>query len=390
MIPSHVPADRVISFDPLYAPGLNADVHATTEEGVRASPPMAWTTANGGHWVAFGRAEIERIFTETDNFSSRQLSLRPPNTDHKLIPLQLDPPAHTPYRHVLLKHLGPKEVRRLESFVREWAEKLINPLAGKTECDFIAAVGELMPVSVFMETMGLPLDRFYEFRDLVATLFTGGEASPEAQAAWSGKIIAILADLIEQRRKEPRDDLISKLLDEQIEGRPLRQDELLNMGFLLFVAGLDTVTNAMGFGMRHLATDFDLQNKIRADRSLIPTMVEDLLRKYTFVNTVRVAVEDVEIGGVKVLKDEPIVCSLWGASNDGPVEGSAARHFAFGYGPHMCLGMHLARLELRVMYEVWFEKLGPFRLAQEPAKVHGGVVMGMTSLPLLLEPKRAA
>jgi cytochrome P450 len=370
-----------VDFDLYNDPGFTEDVHATIAGAVGRFSPVCFTPRNGGHWLVFGREALQQVLGDTDRFSSRRLSLQPgASSAPRFIPLGLDPPDHAPYRNLLLKHLGPKEIRRLEPFIRDWAERLIAPLEGRTECDFVADVAEAMPVSVFMETMGLPLDRFHEFRGLVIGALSPRTPS-EDRAGLHAQIVGVLAELIAARRMEPRDDMVSKLLAEQIDGRSLSQEEMFSICYLLFLAGMDTVTNAMAYGMRHLAANPALQARLRADPSLIPATVEDLMRRFTFVNTVRVAVKDTELDGVAILEGEPLACVLWGGSNGG----EEARQFGFGHGPHTCLGMHLARTELRIMYETWFAHIGDFGLGEQPTGVcHGGNVMGISSVPLRL------
>jgi cytochrome P450 len=247
-----------------------------------------------------------------------------------------------------------------------------------------------MPVSIFMLIMGLPLERFDEFRALATTALTPPESGfdPQAQMPVHRQIMGILNELLEARRREPRDDLVSKLLTEKVHDRPLSQPELMSICFLLFLAGLDTVTNAMTYGIRHLAKNPAMQEQLRRDRSLIPDAVEKLLTLYTFVNTHRIVKHDTQLDGVRIKAGEMVWCVLWSGSNERSGESTAGpRHMAFGGGHHMCLGMYLARLELRVMYETWFEHIGRFALApdDQPA-MRGGTVMNITRLPLELQP----
>ena len=368
-----------IDFDVFRDPGLKADAHARLAELREASPPVVWTPRNGGHWVVFDREALETVLTDAEHFSSSRLSVNPETPSVPMIPLSLDPPAHAPYRNLLLSHLGPREVRKLEPFVRAWAERLITPLAGRASCEFIAEVAAPLPVSVFMDMMGLPLERRDEFRGYALTAISSSDDT--ARAGAHQQIVMALAQLIGERRAAPRGDLISALVSDQIDGRPLADHELMSICFLLFLAGLDTVTNAMAFGMRHLAADPDLQAKIRADRSEIPAMVERLLKTYTFVNTVRVATGDVDLAGTPIKAGEALMCVLW----TGSVAQEGARHMAFGYGPHTCLGMHLARLELRVLYEVWLDTVASVSLAPgQTFSMHSGNVMGLEKLELLL------
>jgi len=384
--PPGIPADRVIDFDITLDPALKVDVFERLKAVRDAAPKVAYTTGNGGHWLVFGRDELQRVLADAETFSTSCMG----GIDGQgFIPLSLDPPAHAPWRHLLLKHFGPAQVRTLEPFVRSWAERLIGKLEGASSCDFLKAVAEPMPVSVFMVMMGLPLERFDEFRRLVMLMLTPTEAGGDAAAptAALGEIAATLNALIAERRAAPRDDLISKLVAEEIQGRPLSHKELMSISFLLFVAGLDTVTNAMTYGMRHLARDQGMQEALRHDPSLIPATVEKLLRLYTFVNTYRLVMKDTELDGVALKAGEMVCCVLWGGSNDAEAEADGPRHMGFGGGHHICLGMYLARLELRVMYETWFQRMGRFALAPDdrPA-MRGGTVMNITRLMLDLEP----
>jgi cytochrome P450 len=162
------------------------------------------------------------------------------------------------------------------------------------------------------------------------------------------------------------------------------------MAFMLFLAGLDTVTNAMGYGLRHLAAHPDDQAALRVDRAAIPEAVEAVLRRYSFINTVRTATREVALDGVAIQEGEGLTCIMWGGSND-PAAVGESRHFGFGFGPHLCLGAALARLEMRVMFETWFAVVGPFALdPARPAVMHGGTVMGIERLPLILRPRTGA
>lgn len=389
VIPDHVPPDRVTDFDMYNDPAFPQDPHAVIRAARDRLPPLVYAR-HGGHWIAFGRAAIEQILSD-DAFSANKDSLRLSGFKGAtpFIPAELDPPEHTGFRALILRHLGPKQVREMEPFVRRWAERLIGPLAAREECDFSTEVAQPMPVSIFMETMGLPLERYAEFRAMAVRVMSPDSDTAEQQDL-DRRIQAILAELIEARRIEPRNDLISKLLNEQVDGRPLTAAEMRSVCHMLFVAGLDTVANAMGFGMRHLAANRELQMRIRANPSIIPDVVEDLLRRYTFITTIRFAKREVEIDGVRLKPGDGVRVILWAASND-PELAEAPRQYGFGYGPHICLGMYLARLEMRVMYETWFSMIGDFERGPDPKTqfMHGGHTIGITSVPLLLWPRDA-
>ena len=391
-VPPHVPPERVIDFDIASDAALRRDVFKRLAEIRMVAPKVCYTPRNGGHWLAFGREELQRILSDGETFSSSHIGAVL-TSGPGMIPLSLDPPAHTPYRQLLFRHLGPRRIAALEPLVRSWAERLIGGVADRTSCDFLRDVAEPLPVSVFMELMGLPLERFKEFRSLVRVALTPPRPGEDAAARMDvhSRIVSMLTELIGTRKHLPRDDLVSKLLAEEISGRSLTDAEMLSICYLLVMAGLDTVTNAMTYGMRHLAMDMQMQSELRGNRGLIPAAVEKLLRLYSFVNTHRVVRRDTQLDGATLRAGEMVWCILWGGSNEPGGETEGPRHMAFGSGNHLCLGMYLARLELRVMYETWFEQIGPFCLAADdrPA-MHGGTVMNIERLLLLLEPRQGS
>src|SRR3546814_698087 len=198
----------------------------------------------------------------------------------------LNPPEHRPYRQLLRPFFESKAIEPLEARVTDWTDRLLGEVAGAGECEFVSAVASRLPVAVFMELFGFPMERFDEFRHLVVEFFSA-RASPEERNALAQRIIGHLAELIQARMAEPRDDMISRIIASEIDGRRLTFEELMSIGFLMFLAGLDTVTNAMSFGMRHLAHDENLRRRAIDDPAVIPDLVEELLRRYAFVATPR-------------------------------------------------------------------------------------------------------
>jgi cytochrome P450 len=241
-----------------------------------------------------------------------------------------------------------------------------------------------------MEMMGFPLERIEEFRTIVLEYF--GKTTIERRIEIQNHIFEVITALFEARRREPGDDMASGLLAAEVRGRRLTLEELQSIGFLLFIAGLDTVANALTFGFRQLAGDPDLQRRLAADPARIPDFVEESLRRFAVVNQTRIVKRDVEIEGASFREGDMVLCPLTLAGLDERVNPEPARfdidreereHIAFSAGPHMCIGNMLARAEMRVFTEAWLKRIPQFRI--EPGATlewRPGLVMALMNLPL--------
>lgn len=401
--PAHVPETVVYDFDMMSDPALLRDPHQRLLELLAKAPPIFWTPHNGGHWVFVSHQANFDAARDVETFSSELLPQEliqkfldemPPGTPRiaQPFPINLDPPLHGKYRVPIQSVFSPKTINTMKTDIRSLANELVDQFIDRGHCEFMSEMAEPMPVKVFLKMMGLPLERMAEYRALVKKQMTLREGDPEA-LAHVNRIVEGMRDVIEARRPEPRDDIISMLWSLQIDDQPISQEEVENYSLLLFIAGLDTVMNAMGYGVKHLASDAALQAELRDQPELIAEAVEELLRRFSFVAPIRYLGKDTEFHGVTMKSGERVRLMLPSANLDASafeapeqfnLQREAKTHIAFNAGPHRCLGSHLARVELQILYETLLQRLPPFRIdPQQPPSFHGGQIFGLNDLQLV-------
>ena len=404
--PDHIPAELVYDFDMYRDPALLADPHQRVLDLHQQAAPIFWTPRNGGHWVLLGHQANFEAARDVESFSNE---IYPREQMEEIfaalekdmgriplaVPINLDPPDHTKFRQPLQRVFSPKTIEGLRGSIRDLARELIGKFAGRGRCEVMNEVAEPLPVQVFLKMLGLPLERLAEYRKLTREhLAAIGSDNPMDSLTSMQDVAAAMRETILERKENPRDDIISLLWKVEIDGRPITLEDQENYGVLLFIAGLDTVMQGIGHGVRHLARDQALQSTLRANPALIKDATEELLRRYTFTVPPRRVARDMVFQGVEMKKDERAVMFLPGADLDGrefenPEQYNLERtrpHIAFNAGPHRCLGSHLARVELQVLYEELLAALPQFRLDPEhPPTFHGGNVIGVETLNLVWE-----
>lgn len=404
--PAHVPDALVYDFDVHHDPALLRDPHGRILELATSAPPVFWSPRNGGLWFANSHAANYTASRDTQTFSSGfgaspdmlakiQASLPPGVTRiPQAVPITLDPPEHTKYRLPLQKVFSPKTIGALRDSIRELARDLVQAAAAKGACEFMAEIAEPLPVQVFLKMLGLPLDRMGLYRTLVkehmASVGTGDHSGTLLRSL---RITEAMRDVALDRRDNPQDDILSLLWQIEVDGQPTTIEDIENYAVLLFIAGLDTVMNGMGLAMHGLAINPALQTQLRAVPKLIPEASEEMLRRFTFTVPVRRVMQATELCGAQLLAGDIINIFLPAADLDPrefpqPDAFDMARennvHVAFGVGPHRCLGSHLARVEIQLLYEEMLAGLPAFRLdPAQPPTWHGGHVIGPETLHLV-------
>ncbi|MFX4084677.1 cytochrome P450 [Sphingobium yanoikuyae] len=397
-IPAHVPPDMIGNFSLFSSPGLeptpNGDPQAASavvHDGPRIFYSPVNTRDGKGTWVITRAQDQRRVLQDPETFSShRSIFASALGESWPMIPLELDPPEHGKFRSLLNPLLSPKRVMALETAVRERASVLIDRIASSgTSCDVMTDFAFPFAVNIFLRFLGLSDDRLDEFVGWANDLLHGDNVKRPAAAR---TIVAFIDELSADRRRQPVDDFMSFLVQSRIDDRPLTDMEIRGTGVLLFIAGLDTVAAAIGFDLNYLARYQADQQWLRDDPKRIVLAAEELLRAYPTVQMIRVATKDVDFEGAPIRKGDYVSCATMIANRD-PLEFSDParidlarednRHTAFAYGPHRCLGSHLARREIVVGLEEWLKRIPTFRIKSGTAPVtYGGHVFGIENLIL--------
>jgi cytochrome P450 len=329
-----------------------------------------------GFVVAASRAAVDEVLRNPASYTSRDLvqlgNVRP------LIPLSVDPPEHLKYRKILDPLFAPKKMDAIEEDVAARVNHFIDAFIDKGACNFTEELAVLFPSAVFLGLMGLPweeLDNLLRLKDGIMRP-GGGKADPAEQMRIRDEIgqeIYVYFDaILDEREKEPEQDILTQFLRAEVEGEKLSREEILDICFLFLIAGLDTVTDSLTLFFAYLSQHPDHRRQIVYDPSVIPRAVEELLRWESPVpGTARAATGDTVVAGCPISAGSLVFVSIGAANVDPEVFGDPFevrfdrednRHVGFGGGVHRCLGSHLARRELRIALREWHRRIPEYEL----------------------------
>jgi len=377
---------------------------------LRAEAPVTRVEPEGFHpfWAVTKHADIVEVSSQPEVFSSAYgITLAPIqqpllNFGSEMV-VMLDPPRHRPVRKLASRRFTPRAVRGPVADIERNAAAVLDAAAtggDLRECDFVKAVAAPIPIGVMSWILGAPpedWDLLYRLTNEVIGAsdpeFRREGESPAKTARRARKELhGYLERLIERRRAEPGDDLVSELLAAELEGEPVSHDLLIQNAELFVEAGNETTRNAISGGLLAFCEHRDQWRKLLAEPALLPSAVEEILRWVTpITHFTRVAVQDYELRGRKIRKGEQLALYFASANRDEDVfddpfsfrvDRTPNRHLAFGVGEHVCLGAHIARLELLTVFRHLTDRLEEFELAGPIGRLSSTVNGGIKHLPI--------
>jgi cholest-4-en-3-one 26-monooxygenase len=383
---------------------------------LRAEDPVHWTEEpNGpGYWSITKHADLGIINRDAEGFSSEKGGVNLVELDDVAaagspfdmrgqMMLMTDPPKHTRYRLLVNKGFTPRMIGLIEQHLRYRAELIVDRVIEQGSCDFVTDLAAELPLQAIAEIMGVPQEERHMLFDWSNRMV--GADDPEYQkeagaadgTAAAAELYMYAADLRTKRAGDPRDDVVTKLVNATLDGDQLTDLEFDMFVLLLVVAGNETTRNATAHGMHALLTHPDELAKLGADPALIDSAVEEVLRWATPVlHFRRQATRDLALRDRKIAAGDKVVMWHISANRDEEVfddpfrfdiERSPNDHIAFGGGgAHYCLGANLARMELRLIFEEVVERMGDLQLAGEPERLRSNFIGGIKHMPVTFSP----
>ncbi|KZS72492.1 cytochrome [Mycobacterium kansasii] len=348
-------------------------------------------------FIVYRHEDVAQLLRDNETFSSAIIIDAFGDVLGRHVMLGMDEPEHGRHRALVAKAFSQKALARWEDgLVRQVGNELIDRFAGRGHADLVKEFTFPYPTQIIAGLLGLPREDYPQFQRWSISLLSF-TVNPERGRAASQALQEYFAPILAARRREPRDDLISGLAQAEIDGEKLSDEEIFSFLLLLLPAGVETTYRSLGNMLLGLLCSPEQLDAVRTDRSLLPQAIEEAVRwEPPLLTITRVATHDTELGGVPIPAGSSVMPMLGAANRQEDRYPDPDRfdifrppraHIGFGHGVHVCLGMHLARLEMRVALNLMFDRLPRLRLdpAGDDPHIRGQVFRSPTSLPVLFD-----
>lgn len=348
-----------------------------TYASVRRQGALAYSPSHGGYWTLTRYDEVKRAAMDYENFTTTggvtipRMPLVVP-----AIPLELDPPEHTSYRRLLQPFFSPKRVAELEPFIRSTVTASLDAVLDRGTCDLVTDFAEPLPPKVILRILGLSDDDWLALREWTKQMIAGAQSDGgDGGTAASGDLHSYLESHLVERQRNPRDDILSALVNGTVNGEPIPFDRVLGTAAMIAVAGNETTVNGIANTLYLLGTHPEAKSRVLADPSLVAAACDESLRCEAPTQMLaRTATTDLDIGGHR-LRAGDRVGLLWGCANRDSsrfadsesfdIDRAPSPHVTFGLGTHRCIGEHLARLEMTVAVELALKFIPDYEIIDE-------------------------
>lgn len=402
------PTDDALTFDSMaqFTSGVAGDVrdpYPRLAERRRAVGAEIVSLPNflGGQidtFVAYTYDLVSQVLRDNRTFSSGAIRDLMGLVMGPYVLVGMDEPEHGRHRSLVSPAFRQKTLARWEEeLVERVVHERLDRFAGRGHAELVREFTFRVPVEVIAAILGIPRQESPQFHQWAVDLINVA-AQPERGLAASDALRTYLSGIVDQRRQEPQDDLISDLVTTELEGERLDDEEIYSFLRLLLPAGAETTYRATGNFLYGLFTHPDQYERLRADRSLMPAAIEESVRwESPLLITSRVATTDAEVGGVHIPAGMMVVAEVGSANHDETrwdepelfdIGRPPKPHISFGLGPHMCIGMHLARMEMRVAVGALLDRFEDLRLdpGDTDPHIHGQRFRSPTALPVAFTP----
>ena len=385
---------------------------------LRAEEPVSWWEQPVGvpFWAITKHADIVTIGKQPETFlNGPRLVITPdPDNQNDQFPptlIQLDPPKHGIYRQLVSKRFTPRYLKKMNDDIEQIGKEIVDALVTETdegECDFVERVSAPLPIAVIAWMLGVPRSDWKLLFDWTNRTIGAGRSGVQGRGHDSAgerpegdgrDCSPYFTKLVEEKKKNPADDLVTIFANAQVDGEPLPFMDVLAWCFIIVVAGNETTRNGTTGGMLAFIEHQDQLRRLQADPSLLVPAVEEVVRWTSpIIHFGRTATKDVEIRGKQIKKGDALALFYPSANRDEEVfedpftfriDRKPNQHLGFGVGEHFCLGSHVARLEMQVAYKHLLPRIDEIELAGPISRLHSGLVGGVKHLPIRYKLKKA-